>query len=42
MKTSFMNSEIENINIDNISTNEENDLIKINSPDSSKNINNIV
>ena len=39
MKTSFMNSEIENINIDNISTNEENDLIKINSPDSSKNIN---
>ena len=40
MKSPFMNNEIENIQVDNISTNE--DLIKINSPDSSKNINNIV
>ena len=39
MKTSFMNNGIENLNIENISTNEENDLIKMNSPDSSKNIN---
>ena len=42
MKTSFMNNDIENIKVDNISTNEEIDLIKINSPDSSENINNIV
>ena len=34
-----MNNGIENLNIENISTNEENDLIKMNSPDSSKNIN---
>ena len=40
MKSPFMNNEIENIQVDNISTNE--DLIKINSPDSSKNIINIV
>ena len=39
MKTSFMKNEIENINNENISTNEENDLINMNSSDSSKNIN---
>ena len=41
MKTSFMNNDIENIRVDNISTNEEIDLIKMNSPDSSENINNV-
>ena len=39
MKTSFMKNEIDKLNIENISTNEENDLININSSDSSKNIN---
>ena len=39
MKTSFMKNEIDKLNIENISTNEENDLINMNSSDSSKNIN---
>ena len=39
MKTSFMKNETDKLNIENISTNEENDLIKMNSSDSSKNIN---
>ena len=39
MKTSFMKNETDKLNIENISTNEENDLININSSDSSKNIN---
>ena len=41
MKSPFINSEIENVKIDSISTNEDNDLLKINSPDSSTNINNV-
>ena len=40
-KTSFINNEIENIKIENISTNEDTDLLKINSPDSSTNIINV-
>ena len=39
MKTSFMKNETDKLNIENISTNEENDLINMNSSDSSKNIN---
>ena len=39
MKTSFMKNENDKLNIENISTNEENDLINMNSSDSSKNIN---
>ena len=39
MKTSFMKNEFDKLNIENISTNEENDLINMNSSDSSKNIN---
>ena len=39
MKTSFMKNESDKLNIENISTNEENDLINMNSSDSSKNIN---
>ena len=39
MKTSFMKNEIDKLNIENISTNEENDLINMSSSDSSKNIN---
>ena len=39
MKTSFMKNEADKLNIENISTNEENDLINMNSSDSSKNIN---
>ena len=39
MKTSFMKNETDKLNIENISTNEENDLININLSDSSKNIN---
>ena len=41
MKSPFMNSDIENIKVDSISTNEDTDLLKINSPDSSTNINNV-
>ena len=39
MKTSFIKNESDKLNIENISTNEENDLINMNSSDSSKNIN---
>ena len=39
MKISFMKNESDKLNIENISTNEENDLINMNSSDSSKNIN---
>ena len=41
MKSPFINNDIENIKIENISTNEEIDLLKINPSDSSTNINNV-
>ena len=41
MKSSFINNNIENVKSESISTTEDTDLIKINSPDSSTNINNI-
>jgi len=41
MKTSFINTDIENIKVESISTNEDTDLLKMNSPDSSTNIINV-
>jgi hypothetical protein len=41
MKTSFINTDIENIKVESISANEDTDLLKMNSPDSSTNIINV-
>ena len=41
MKTSLINTDIENIKVESISANEDTDLLKMNSPDSSTNIINV-